>query len=113
MGNVIYKTVNKLNGKVIIGATINVKKRRSGHITNLRHNKHENKYLQADYNINGEDAFVFCEVIEVLPSGCTWEYRYEREDHWMNEYNSLDRRFGYNQAKAGIPPPSAGNKKNR
>lgn len=61
----VYKLTNKFNGRIYIGSTHRFKKRWSEHTKRLRNGKHSNKFLQADYNKCGDDAFVF-EVIEVI-----------------------------------------------
>ena len=60
----VYQIRNVLNNRVYIGSTIDFKVRWQQHIKNLRKNKHNNCFLQADFNKCGEPAFVF-EVVEV------------------------------------------------
>ena len=61
----VYKLTNKLNGRIYIGSAKEFKRRWSQHAKRLKSGKHSNKFLQADYNKCGEEAFVF-EVIEVI-----------------------------------------------
>ena len=61
----VYKLTNKLNGRIYIGSTHRFKKRWSEHSKRLESGKHSNKFLQADYNKCGDEAFVF-EVVEVV-----------------------------------------------
>lgn len=46
----IYKITNTKNGKVYIGQTNNIDKRKEQHFSALDKGKHENKSMQADYN---------------------------------------------------------------
>lgn len=61
----VYKLTNKLNGRIYIGSAKRFKERWQTHAKRLKSGKHSNKFLQADYNKCGEEAFVF-EVIEVI-----------------------------------------------
>jgi len=61
----VYKIVNTRNGRSYYGSAKEFKRRRTGHLSSLRNNKHSNKYLQGDYNKCGEEAFEF-HVIEVV-----------------------------------------------
>ena len=60
----IYKIINKFNGRIYIGSAKRFIERWKSHTSSLRTQKHSNKFLQADFNKCGEDAFVF-EVVEV------------------------------------------------
>ena len=46
----IYKIENKVNGKVYIGQSVNIKKRWKQHKYELNSNNHVNKHLQASWN---------------------------------------------------------------
>jgi len=45
--NVIYKITNIINNKIYIGSAAYYDKRIGDHVSNLRKNKHHNKYLQS------------------------------------------------------------------
>ena len=62
---IIYKIVNKVNGKKYIGSTIEKTKRWRQHKRNLRGGYHTNIYLQNAWNKYGGDSFVFNVVEEV------------------------------------------------
>ena len=83
----IYQIRNIKNGKVYIGSTNDLKKRKSGHFSNLEKNKHVNKHLQNAWNKYGFDSFVF-EILEVVEENSQLIIR---EQHWIDkekpEYN--------------------------
>lgn len=58
----IYKITNTKNGKVYIGQTNDINRRKEQHFTALLLGKHENKAMQQDY-LKWKDYFTF-EVIE-------------------------------------------------
>lgn len=92
----IYKITNTKNGKVYIGQSVDIDKRFREHKKMLRDNNHINYLLQDDWNVYGEDAFVF-EVLEK----CRSIYLNEIEKHTIKEYESTDKEKGYNLS-AGI-----------
>lgn len=92
----IYKIENKINDKVYIGQSIDIDKRWNNHIRELNGNRHYNEYLQNAWNKYGSNSFNF-EVIEE----CTLESIDEREIFWIESYNSMDSKFGYNLTAGG------------
>lgn len=82
----IYILTNSVNGKRYIGSSNNIRKRLWKHRSLLRHNKHENPYLQNAWNKYGEDMFAFA-VIET----CETDVLLEREQYYIDtlkpEYN--------------------------
>jgi len=93
----IYKITNRKTDVVYIGQSTSYPKRWHLHKSDLRHNRHDNKQLQEDYNTYGEEAFVF-EVIEELPcdtsSGALLKKEAEQIKKHLREdkdiYNSLN-----------------------
>lgn len=63
----IYSIANKYTGMVYIGQTTrkNVSHRWREHVAELRHGRHANYFLLRDWNICGEDGFVFSVVEEI------------------------------------------------
>lgn len=94
----IYQILNVIDDKVYVGSTINKASRKNQHYTKLRSNKHYNTYLQNAFNKYGQDYFIF----SVLESDVQIDKLTERELHWINAKNSLDRKYGYNLC---IPNP--------
>jgi group I intron endonuclease len=87
----IYKIENAANGKLYVGSTKCLRKRKNGHFSNLRRNVHHSMHLQNAFNKYGEDNLIFsileyCEEIDLE----------EKEAGWIAKLRSNDRRFGYN-----------------
>jgi group I intron endonuclease len=91
----IYKIKNIKNGKVYIGSAINMRKRWNSHLNRLLHNKHDNQHLQASYNKNGISYY----ELSILEHVENLEELLNREQYWMDFYNSYDRKCGYNALK--------------
>lgn len=87
----VYKIVNTKNNKVYIGSTNSFKRRKNNHFSQLRNNKHINKYLQMDFNKFGEDIFLF-EIIKK----CELDELIEQEQYYINIYESCNSKRGYN-----------------
>ncbi len=87
----IYQIKNKLNGKIYIGSTNNIRKRWNNHKSKLNNNKHENQYLQQSWTKHGKDAFEFSILEEV-----TSENRIKKEIEYLNETKYYERDIGYN-----------------
>lgn len=94
----IYKITNIVNTMYYIGSTINFSKRWNRHKNDLKANRHLNSYLQNAYNKYGVEAFAF-QILEY----CEPKKLLEREQFYLDIYNSYDREFGYNLS------PTAGN----
>ncbi len=71
----IYRILNTLNGKYYIGASINIENRFHKHIRLLNTGKHDNKYLQKDWDEHNQENFQFS-IIE----RCSESSVYEREN---------------------------------
>lgn len=89
----IYKIECVVNGKIYIGSTtVCFKKRFKKHKQRLRHDYHENNYLQNEWNKHGEENFIF-DVIENIEDN---EQIKIREGYWLSVYFSKGRDFCYN-----------------
>ena len=86
----IYKITNLTSGKVYVGQSQNIYRRRAQHFAALKQGTHENWGLQHDYDENGFDNFRW-EVIEF----CAINQLNEREHYWIEKLNSYEPN-GYN-----------------
>ena len=59
MNSGIYCITNQSNGKMYIGQTVHLQKRKKQHFWRLNEGVHKNKHLQRAYNKYGKSAFVF------------------------------------------------------
>jgi group I intron endonuclease len=94
MGCGIYKIVNLLDNKVYIGSSISIEKREYKHFWMLNRGTHDNNNLQNSFNRDGKDNFKFTIVEE-----CDVNKLIERENYFINEYESNNSNYGYNLAK--------------
>ena len=92
----IYTITNKINNKKYIGQSQNIKVRWKNHKAELRHNHHNNTYLQNSWNKYGEHNFEF-KIIEE----CNIEKLDEKEMYWIEFYNTVDPECGYNLNNGG------------
>lgn len=99
----IYKIENLQNHKIYIGLTNNIARRRSRHFTDLRCNRHDNSFLQKEFNIYGEENFSFSIEFE---GDVTDKEIGEKEREFIAKYDSY--RNGYNQNEGGNFGPSNG-----
>ncbi len=89
----IYIIMNIVNNKKYIGSSKNIEQRKGSHLCKLRQNKHENNYLQKSFNKHGKENFQFDIVHQ-----CKEEMLTIKEKEYMETYNVLNRKFGYNIA---------------
>ncbi len=87
----IYIIENKINKKVYVGSTNNFNIRSIHHRHELKYKKHYNKYLQRAWNKYGENNFIF-KLIEL----CDQENLIIKELYYIQKYDSLNYRKGYN-----------------
>lgn len=99
----IYKIQNIVNHKVYIGLTNNIQRRKNRHFSDLRNNRHDNKFLQQEYNIYGLTKFTFS--IE-FQGEVSYEEISKKEEYFIEYYDSYKN--GYNQNRGGNFGPSNG-----
>ena len=84
----IYRITNTTNGRTYVGQAKEFKRRWKQHASSLRNNRHQNKFLQHDFNKRlaeqGNDDFLVFEVVEVM-EGSTKEQRNAREEVLIQE----------------------------
>ncbi len=91
----IYKYTNLDNGKIYIGRSVNISKRKWEHI----HHPSPYSYFDQVISTIGEEHFKF-EIIEE----CSKEELQEREKYWIKFYNCCvldNRNNGYNLTRGG------------
>jgi group I intron endonuclease len=88
----IYKTTNKINGKVYIGQTKKSKEKSSNYIGS-------GKLLKEAINEFGKENFIK-EIIEEIES-IDSKIIDEREMYWIDHFNSTNKEIGYNTTKGG------------
>lgn len=87
----VYTIKNKINNKLYVGISKNVKRRLQYHKSLLKRNKHFNLLLQNSFNKYGIDCFEF-ELLEE----CNEIFLYSLENYWCNMLNTHNRQYGYN-----------------
>jgi group I intron endonuclease len=88
----IYKATNSVNGKVYIGQAQNCRKRIQDH--KWGYSKYQSLFYFA-IRKHGIDSFQF-EIIECVLDCSTID---NRENYWIEFYQSYNRNFGYNLAR--------------
>jgi hypothetical protein len=100
----IYQIHNLSNGRVFVGAALNLPGILNSNKVQLRTGNHQNKKLQAEWNQFGGDRFVF-EVLDELSAteGADHDYKAELaflEELWLERLEPYGER-GYNEKKKG------------
>lgn len=95
---IIYKIKNIINGKIYIGQTVRpLKKRICEYKYSLSRDYFYNQYLHNAFKKYGWDNFKF----EIIDTAKSVEELNEKEIHYISEYNSNNRKFGYNIETGG------------
>lgn len=89
----IYKAVNQQNGKIYIGQTT-----RSLQVRKQEHYyKKDNTYFHLALQKYDEDTFIWSIIEQNIPNNLL----NEREQYWIQYYNSNNREKGYNMTSGG------------
>jgi group I intron endonuclease len=96
----VFQVKNTVNGKVLLGSSLNLEGPLSGHKFMLTIGRHRNEALQKDWNEYGPDKFVF-EILEVVkvkddPSFNLSEELTLLEQIWLEKLRPFGER-GYNK----------------
>lgn len=85
-----------VNNKVYIGKTTNIANRMATHRCALRakREKEENAHMINAWHKYGEDSFDYT-IVEIVDRE-DQKLLTDRELHWIQEYKSIDREYGYN-----------------
>lgn len=97
MYGVIYKIQNNINNKVYIGQTTNDKGFNGRYSYNLEDNTH-NEHLKNSILKYGIENFNISKEFDIANSQ---EELDEKEIYWIQYYNSINPKFGYNKKEAG------------
>lgn len=89
----VYAIVNRINGKMYIGSSVNLVSRKRQHRSDILLGKSRSIRLQKD-GIENPECFEFV-VIEMMPMA-TLNLLLEREQFWMDFYRSYESELGYN-----------------
>jgi len=101
---IIYKSTNKITGKVYIGQTTkNLEKRIKGHVNESK--KDKNRPFLSSINKYGVDNFVF----EIIDFADNLNELNDKEIYWINFYNSVSPN-GYNVTGGGQGDKTIGTK---
>ena len=87
----IYKITCTVNNKIYIGQSIDLLTRLYAHKSRLKKNKHENTYLQEEWNEYGEKNFIF-EIVEE----CSAEELESKERLYIDQLQTYKEDIGYN-----------------
>lgn len=88
----VYIIKNKITDEVYVGSSTNLRRRKNDHISSLKRNDHENKFLQKSYNEHKKKNFEFI-ILEEYEDPDR-EFLYKREDFYMKKYK--DKLFNIN-----------------
>lgn len=93
MNSGIYCIKSKIDNKVYVGSSVNIKNRFSSHKSHLTYNKHGNTYLQRVYNKYGINNLEFL-ILELCPESELGI----KEKHYCDLYKCNCNETGYNLA---------------
>ena len=103
----IYKFTNKTNGKVYIGQSVHILKRKDLHkYSMIKKKANKETYFVRALKKYGWDGFDF-EIIE----RCSKEKLNDREIYWIDFYDACNRSKGYNMTAGGFNNPTNMNAK--
>jgi group I intron endonuclease len=111
----IYKIVSTHTNRIYVGQAKEFKARWNGHKRSLLNGKHQNKFIQADFNKCreelGHDNFLEFHVLEIL-EGSTKEERSVREKQWIAHWFDNGKQC-YNLTLKAVSREGSHNKKPR
>lgn len=89
----IYYIYNIMTNKVYIGQSVNYKARFTAHKVMWHKHKHDNPYIQLDYDLYGEHSFMFGIIEDNIPK----ELLLKEEDFWIDVFGGINNDNTYNQ----------------
>lgn len=96
----IYQIQCKVNNKIYIGSTNNIKKRWNDHRGYLIRGIHQNKYLQRAWNIYKENNFLWT-ILEEREFQ-SYKELLQIETDYQYKLKSLEHKFGYNMVAGNL-----------
>lgn len=88
----VYAIINKVNGKIYIGCSLDLARRLTVHFSDLKAGRHSNRYLQSSYRKHGFDSFEVV-IVEIVSDPLLLR---QAEQRWIDHYGAADRRTGFN-----------------
>jgi group I intron endonuclease len=82
----IYRIKNKINNKIYVGSSVDIRGRFRSHRSKLVRSVHENPHIQSAWNKYGKKNFSFEIMITCHPEMLLW-YEQQFIDQWNPEYN--------------------------
>lgn len=101
----IYKIINVLNNRIYIGSSTSLETRKKKHFSLLKRKRHENLFLQNDFNKCGPENFIF-EII--LETDCE-DLLLDFEQNYLDEYWDGQKQCYNINPVAAKPPIQTGN----
>lgn len=87
----IYTITNIINGKIYVGYAINLNRRWSQHLSEIKNGSHSNSYLSKAIKKYGIDSFKFEILVE-----CDIEFLASEEHYWATILKAHNKDYGYN-----------------
>lgn len=91
----IYMIRHKTSHRLYVGSAVDIDRRWSVHLCELRKGTHHSYLLQHAWNRFGEDAFEWLTIEHLV----NVNQLLDREQYWLDHYQSYLKRFGYNICK--------------
>lgn len=88
----IYVLENTTTGKLYVGQSVDIDKRRQEHFNSMQKGKHHNVYIQQDYNMGHDFTFGVLEYCDLASLN-------QQEKYWINRLNTYHN--GYNLTAGG------------
>ena len=95
---IVYRAINKVNGKVYIGiTTLTMEHRKQGHFRDTKRLNRPTVYFHNAILKYGKENFLF----ETIDEAKNIEELNKKEKEWIKFYNSTDKNKGYNLDSGG------------
>lgn len=99
----VYQIRNKINGKIFVGSSMDLRAKKNSEIAKLSAGIHPSPTLQVDWNSSGPDTFEFYILEAIKPETISpddWRKEVTRlEDKWLDTLQPYEQQ-GYNKLKS-------------